>query len=107
MDVPPFHRLSNERLQSAFFPSFFAASIMGHSLSRGNGRPGSPHIFLVPAKPVNDVNVLSDLCMGVRHHGAADVDDFGLDVLLFLLRDAMEPEVSSSLVSFSVIEFEF
>ena len=56
---------------------------------------------------MNDVDVLSDLCMGVRHHGAADVDDFGLDVLLFLLRDAMEPEVSSSLVSFSVIEFDF
>jgi hypothetical protein len=45
--------------------------------------------------------------MGVRHHGAADVDDFGLDVLLLLLRDAMEPEVPSSLVSFSVIEFDF
>jgi hypothetical protein len=45
--------------------------------------------------------------MGVRHHGAADGDDFGLDVLLFLLRDPMEPEVPSPLVSFSVIEFEF
>ena len=131
MDVPPFHRLSHERLQSLLFslPSsqlllwatvclvkfcpqksdplqtstYSSSGIRRSSPSstggpRGSvceaddGRPGSPNIFLVPAKPVNDVNVLSDLCMGVRHHGAADVDDFGLDVLLFLFRDAMEPE---------------